>query len=510
MPGLLWAPASTPPADGCFHSMSTLRNSLLWSVGGRYLTLALQLLAFVVLARLLTPEDVGLYSVAAALIGLTQVLREFGVGTYLIQEKELTPARIRTAFTLSLLFSATLCLAVLVLARPIADFYREPRLEAVTRVLALSFLLIPFGSTALAILNRDMRFKALFWISTSSAVLSQLAALGFAALGFGYWSLVWSSLVATGVSVTGAAIAARGGLLHKPTLGEWRRVLNFGSQLVAGRIVSELSLSFNDLVVGRVLGLAEVGILSRAQGVMNLAHRDFLNAIRNVALPAFAKAHREGSDVDLLHAKFVANAAAFAWPFYGLLALFPLEALRLLFGPQWDAAAPLVPVFCAAGALAVLWSFASSALTACGHIGTTTRIELAIQPIRLGLLAACAYLFPRLEAFAWALLLVYALNVFVALGLKQTRLPTEFQRLFALLRPSVSLALATLSPAILVRALQAGGIVESSLAEFVTSAALCALAWMLALATLGHPLLDDPAFARIKTLLARIGLARSS
>lgn len=490
--------------------MSTLRNSLLWSVGGRYLTLGLQLVSFIVLARLLTPEDVGLYSVAAAFIGLTQVLREFGVGTYLIQEKELTPDRIRSAFTLSLLISATLCLAVLGLATPIAEFYREPRLEPVLRVLALSFLLIPFGSTALAILNRDMRFKALFWISTSSAVLSQLAALGFAALGFGYWSLVWSSLVATGVSVTGAAIAARGGLVHRPTLNEWRRVLNFGSQLVAGRIVSELSLSFNDLVVGRVLGLAEVGILSRAQGVMNLAHRDFLNAIRNVALPAFAKAQREGSDVDLLHAKFVANAAAFAWPFYGLLALFPLEALRLLFGPQWDAAAPLVPIFCAAGAIAVLWSFATSALTGCGHIGTTTRIELAIQPIRLGLLAACAYFFPRLEAFAWALLLVYALNVYIALSLKQTRLPSDARRFIAQLRPSLSLALTTLSPAILVRTLQTSGLIEGSLTIFVSVAALCALAWILALATLGHPLLDDPVFGRVKALLGRLGPGRSS
>lgn len=485
--------------------MSTLRNSLLWSVGGRYLTLGLQLVSFVVLARLLTPEDVGLYSVSAAIIGLTQVLREFGIGTYLIQEKELTEARMRTAFTLSLGISSGLCLTVVAAAPLVAEFYREPRLEPVIQVLGLSFLAIPFGGTALAVLNREMRFKTLFWISTASAVISQLAALAFAALGFGYWSLVWSSLTATAVSICGAAIAVRGGLFHRPALGEWRRVFNFGTQLVSGRILSELSLSFNDLVVGRVLGLAEVGILSRAQGVMNLAHRDFLGAIRSVALPAFAQAHRDGRDVDRLHAKFVANVAAFAWPFYGLLALFPLEALRLLFGPQWDAAAPLVPIFCAAGAVAVLWAFVTSTLTGCGHIGATTRIELLIQPIRLALLTGCALLVPRLDSFAWTLLVVYVLQLGVNFAIKQRRIPTDFRQFATQLRPSVRLTVLALSPAILLRVSQSMGFLGSgSIPVFAMALALCALFWILGIALLQHPLLDDPLFGRIKTLALKL------
>lgn len=488
------------PAD-----VSEIRKSLFWSVGGRYITLVLQLVSFFILARLLTPADIGLYSVAAALIGLVQVLREFGISSYLVQEKNLTEAHIRTAFTLSVILASLLCLIILAVAPFAADFYSEPRLEPVVQVLGLSFLLIPLGSTAQALLTRDMKFQALFWISTASSVISILAALVFAYYGHGYWSLVWSSVIATVVSVLGNAIAARGGLVHRISLACWRSVVAFGAKSVTGRVVAEIAMSFNDLVAGRILGMAEVGILSRAQGVMNLFHRDFIGAIRNVAYPAFAQAHREGRDIEHLHAKFVANVAAFAWPFYGLLALFPLEALRLMFGPQWDAAAPLVPIFCAAGAVGVLWSFVSSVLTATGHIGHTLRIELITQPIRLAILLWCALIYRSIEAFAWALLITYCLHTLVTYFFKQRVLPSNFPLLVVALRPSVLLALIALTPAVAVRVF----FVESFSYHapwviFMCAGLLTAVSWIAAINWLRHPLLNDPIYDRAKSKLSRL------
>jgi O-antigen/teichoic acid export membrane protein len=485
--------------------VSHLRNSLFWSVGGRYVTLVLQLVSFFILARLLTPTDIGLYSVAAALIGLVQVLREFGISSYLVQEKNLTDAHVRTAFTISVMLATTLCLLILAVAPVAADFYSAPRLEPVVQVLALSFLLIPFSSTAQALLTREMKFQALFWISTASSVISILSALAFAYLGHGYWSLVWSSLIATFISVVGNAVAARGGLMHRLSLERWRSVLSFGGQSVAGRIVGEISMSFNDLVAGRVLGMAEVGILSRAQGVMNLFHRDFIGAIRNVAYPAFAQVHRDGGDIERLHDKFVANVAVFAWPFYGLLALFPLEALRLMFGSQWDAAAPLVPIFCAAGAVAVLWSFVSSVLTATGHIGRSLRIELVTQPVRIGILLWCALVYRSIEAFAWALLIAYCFHTAVTYFFKHRAMPTDFGLLAAALRPSVLLSAIALCPAIILKF--AGGETLASVAPwivFLLAGILTGSAWLAAMIGLKHPLLEDPLFLKGKQALSHI------
>lgn len=62
--------------------MTSVSRSLLISLSECYFLIALQLVSFVVLARLLTPEDIGLYSVSAAFIGLAHVVRDFGVGSY--------------------------------------------------------------------------------------------------------------------------------------------------------------------------------------------------------------------------------------------------------------------------------------------------------------------------------------------------------------------------------------------------------------------------------------------
>lgn len=484
--------------------MDKLRDSVLWSLAAKYASLILQVASFLFLARLLTPEDIGLYSIAAALIGMIQVLREFGVGSYLVQEPELNEAKVRTAFTISVCLSVVCGLGIFALAGTAADFYRDARLEAVIQVLGLSFLLIPLSSTALAFLTREMRFRTMFWISTGSQIANNAAALTLAAMGFAYWSLVLASLVTTVVTTTALAVVARGQFVHRPDLSEWRGVLQYCSQSVVGRVIAEFGVSFNDLVVGRVLGIAQVGIMSRALGVMNLCHRDFIGAVRSVAFPAFAQIHREGGNIEELHAKFIANVAAFAWPFYGFFALFPLESLRLLFGRQWDAAAPLVPVVCAAGALAVLWSFVGSLLTATGQIALTLRIELVIQPLRIGLLSLVALSMPSLDLFAWALLAVYAIQLGVAFGFKQRKYPTDRVLLWQKLRPSLNLSLCTLFPAAALKLALASGLLPGNFHYFVLAVIGTAAGWFWGLNHFRHPLLDDPIFLSVEQRLKAI------
>lgn len=489
--------------------MTTVRRSLLLSLAERYFGILIQLVSFFVLARLLTPAQIGLYSVAAATIGLAQVVRDFGIGSYLIQESDITPERVRTAFTLTGLISLASFLILVGSAPWLAGFYDHPELGLILQVLAINFLLIPFSSTALALLRRSMNFKALFWIATAANLISTLGAIGCAAAGLGAWSLVASSIANTLVTALMAAWFADGGFLHRPCLLEWRRILHFGGQSTLARTISEIALSFNDLVVGRVLGFAEVGLLSRAQGVMSLFHRDVMAAIRNVAYPAFANSHRNNQGLDEIHTRSVSMVAAFAWPFYGLFALFPTEALRLMFGPQWDAAAALVPIFCAAGAVAVVWSLVSTALTASGHVNLTVRIELVIQPVRIALLIACAWIFRTLESFAYVLLLTYVIQIAVTYTAKQTVMQTDFGALRRELAQSFRLSLVALAPACALRAgLMLLDFRLPDLVVFPLAGLLTLAGWLTGLWVVKHRLLSDPMLERPRAWLEKHFFAR--
>jgi hypothetical protein len=155
--------------------MSIVRRALLLSVMERYGLIALGLISYVLVARLLTPYEIGIYSVTAALVGVVHVIRDFGVASYLIQEQDLTRERRDTALGLSLLTGSVLFVAVFAVAPLVASLYGDTRMASILRVVSLNLLLLPFCGIALSLLRREMRFGQLLWINILAAVVGFVA-----------------------------------------------------------------------------------------------------------------------------------------------------------------------------------------------------------------------------------------------------------------------------------------------------------------------------------------------
>ncbi len=100
-----------------------------------------------VLARLVAPAETGLFSVAASVVLLAQAIRDFGVAEFLVQEKELTAQKIRTAFGLTMLLAWSLGLIIFVSRSMIAELYRTPQLANLIAIVCGSFFVAPFSST---------------------------------------------------------------------------------------------------------------------------------------------------------------------------------------------------------------------------------------------------------------------------------------------------------------------------------------------------------------------------
>ena len=199
------------------------------------------------------------------------------------------------------------------------------------------------------------------------------------------------------------------------------------------------------------------------------------------------------------------TAATFAWPFYGFFALFPLEALRVMFGPQWDAAAPLVPIFCAAGAVAILWYFTLSMLVAVGKVHLMMQAELIIQTFRIGVFIFCGYVVGTIESFAYGLLVVYAVNILVAYGFKQMAISFETGLMIRALAHALAVSLLTLGPALFLRILIDLQVIElNKFVTFFVAGALTAVAWPIALRLLRHPLWEDAFFREIRQRLRAV------
>lgn len=477
--------------------MTSVRRALAISFLEKYALIALTLVSYILIARLLTPEEIGIYSVATALIGIAQVVRDFGIGNYLVQEKELTEAKIRTAFGLSLLIGGSMFL-LFALGAPFAgQFYADERMTSIVRIIALNFLILPFCSISMSLLRRDMQFVRLMYVNFAAAIAGFIVTIGLALNQFGPQSLAWGAICGNIVTGMGAWFAQKDRKLLLPGFSEWRTVASFGGQSSLAGVVTSIAMDINDLVVGKVLGFAPVAILSRAQGLMNLFHRDMMGAVRNVAFPAFAKAHRDGEPIEPRFIASVTNVTAFAWPFYGFIALFPLEILRLMFGSQWDAATPLVPFFALAGSFAATFSLIPSVILALGRVDLTLRAELIVQPIRIVIIVTAALVYKTLIACAIAFLIAFLIATPIFFLIKSQCIPNDWRGLLSGMRRSLLLTVVTLMPSFAVSIINDPLRPEPvSLTLFIAICIITLIFWLIAIRISKHPIATDPLFMK--------------
>jgi len=369
-----------------------IRGAVYLAFVARYASLAIQMLTVAILARLLTPPEIGVFSVSLAVVFVAQALRDLGVGNYIVQERDLKPEHLRTALGVALAISWSLAGILFLLAGHLAELYREPGVERVLHVVTFIFLVNPLAIPAQALLARELRFGALTVVEVASATAQMVVSIALAIRGASYMSLAYGQLAA-GLARTATLI----GLEHNwnllwPSLREWRRVVSFGAPVSSASLVNSLGNSGPELIIGRVLGFGPVAFYGRAMGLINLFWQAVLSAVMNVATPSFAHARRQGSNLkrDFLHA--VELLTGVAWPFYVLVACMALPLIRIAYGSQWDASANLARILCFGGATNALVVLTESLLISTGAVSEFFRRSLLVQATVLLLVSAGAWI----------------------------------------------------------------------------------------------------------------------
>jgi len=442
----------------------------------------------IIVSHLLTPTEIGIYSVAAGLVVLIQMLRDFGVSEFLIQEEELDEQKVRTVFTINLLIAWLLAIALFGFSEAAGRFYGNPGVASVLRVVSISFLLLPFGAISQTLMRRELEFGKLLKIRLGENITRSCATVGLAYAGFSYMSMAWSSVIGILVMVVGCTVWGWQYRVSGVSLVHWRRVLHFGSNRTIADIARQLGNQSANLVIGRMLGMAATGMYSRGYGIVNMYSTNIVGAIGNVAFPAFAHEHRKTGTAPQLFLKSLVYLTGVSWPFFaaGVLLAFPI--IRILFGNQWDAAAPLMSWLCGAAIVGTLTYQCNAFLVALGHVGAVTRIEVQYQLARVGITIAAAFF--SLLAVAAVQVLVYVIATALYYRELQRFDALEMRKCAKALRPSALATLATcVVPAIV---MSWPDLVEEHMvtAFFIAIVGGC-VGWLICIRVVQHPLLNE-------------------
>lgn len=465
-----------------------LRKALSLSFTQTFISLVFTFGGVIVVSRLLTPAEIGIYSVAAGLVALVHMLRDFGVSEFLIQEEELDELKIRTVFTINLAIAWTLGVALFVFSGAAGRFYGDSGVSHVLRVVSIVFMLLPFGVVSQTLMKRELEFGKLLKIRLGENITRSCTTVGLAYAGFSYMSMAWSSVIGILVMVAGCAAWGWQYRVRGLSLVHWRRVLHFGSNRTIADIARQVGDQSANLVIGRMLGMAATGMYSRGYGIVNMYTSNVVDAIGNVAFPAFAREHRESGTAPQLFLKSLAYLTGISWPFFaaGMLLAFPI--IRILFGDQWDAAAPLMRWLCGAAIVGVLTYQCNSFLVALGHVRVVTRIEVKYQLVRVGITIAAA--FYSLVAVAAVQILVYVVATALYYHELQRFDALAIRKCARTLVPSALVTLATcVIPAVVT--FWPGLLQTHMVAASVVAFAGGCVGWLVCVRAVQHPLLDE-------------------
>ena len=363
--------------------MNGTTRALALSFLERYTALALSIGATMILARLLTPAETGLFSIGIALTTLIAQFRDFGVATFLIQERDLTDEKFRTALGVSMVTMLLLMAAILLGSGWAGEFYHEPGITQVMRVSALSFLVIPFNSIVMVWLRRQMRFQTLYQMSVVGALFHTATSVTLAWLGFGYMSLAWAS-VANNLGNTLVAFHYRPRQYsYLPSLKIWRRIAAFGVYSTVSSLCQEAMTRSSDLFIGRSIGLAAVGQFSRASGLVSMITQSLISGILPVAVSVFAMKQRAGEKLSAAYLGGLSLLTAIAWPAFAFLGLMAFPLIRILFGDQWDIAVEPTRLIAVASMVSCLNILHPSIFQATGAMRQRMSVQLIIMPLKL-------------------------------------------------------------------------------------------------------------------------------
>lgn len=381
--------------------MADLRRSLVINFFSSSGAAFLQFIVSVLLARILSPSEIGVYSMTAVFVNFAHVFRDFGVSTYIQREPDLNPQKIRSA--IGVVFTSSWLIAGLLFALSgwIGDWFGEPQIVPVMRVLSIGFLIIPFGAITSALLARELAAEKQAIVNAVGTISFCVSCLLFGYLGYGSMSLAYANLVNI-IACTLAYIPLRPkGLPWLPGFHHWRSVAHFGGGLLVSNCIGTINAAIPDILLGKLGSARHVGLLSRANSTVTIFTYVAGSTVNYGAISYMAQAHHRGESLAPIFLRATALLTGVGWTALALTAILGHDIVMALYGRAWLEAVPAILPLALSAAVIMTFHYVSTAMTAIG------RPYLAAWPVLVSLATRVAFgvlLFDGSVAnFAWAL-----------------------------------------------------------------------------------------------------------
>jgi len=321
-------------------------SSIGWSTGSKLFRQTVQFFLQIIIARLLSPKDFGLFSMIVVFSGLADILRNLGLGASIIRSLNINIKALSSIFWFNIFAGSCIFLIFQLTASNIADFYNQPTITEIIKVFSIIYLIGSFNTVQDALLQKNLQFKRLFIIESTSVLIGGIIAIVLALQNFGVWTLVWQYLIITIINTILLWLTSSWKPLFHFSKKDIYDQRKFGINLVGHDLLSYFARNIDTFLIARYLGAAELGIYSRAYFLMlqpvNLTNQ----VLSRVMFPIFSRYQENHEAIKGAYIKSIKILSFIVFPLIGYCFVMAKPLITILLGNKWLDVVFIFQIFC--------------------------------------------------------------------------------------------------------------------------------------------------------------------
>ncbi|QWX84802.1 lipopolysaccharide biosynthesis protein [Cellulophaga sp. HaHaR_3_176] len=361
-------------------------NGLAWSAIERIAIQAIQFFLGIILARILLPEEYGVFAILMIFISISQVFIESGFTKALINKVDRTQIDISTVYFFNI-FVSVLCFVLIYFISPwIGEFYETPTLVSLLRVAAISLIINALYTVSTTLVTIELNFKLLAKVNFIATVLSGSLAIYLAYNGYGVWSLVYQTLARSIITCVSMWVAVKWKPLLVFSKQSFKELFSYGSKLLISSLLNKTFNQINSILIGKYIGVKDLGFYSRGVQFADFPFNILTSSLNNVLLPSLSAIQK---DLNLLRSYFktiIKMTALVTVPiFFGLIVIAdPL--IRFLLTDKWAMCIPIMQIFCLSRLISTISGINVNLLHIIGRTDLSLKQEYIKIIVRIALL----------------------------------------------------------------------------------------------------------------------------
>lgn len=323
----------------------TLKGTI-WSSIERFSVQGVQFIVMIIMARILTPEDYGLVGMLTIFIAISQSLIDSGFSQALIRKRDRRQIDNSTVFYFNIAIGAILYLVLFFSAPLIANFYHEPQLIPITRVISLSVFINSLVVVQRALLTVEIDFKTQTKASFTAVISSGIIGIWMVYAGYGVWAIVTQQLVNLSVNALLLWILSHWRPSLEYSWTSFRELFNFGSKLAGAGILDTLYKNIYLIIIGKIFKASDLGYYTRAQQFSEFPSSNLTGIIQRVTFPVLCSIQEDNERLKNVYRRFLRLSAFLIFPLMIGLAAVAHPLVILLLKEQWAFTAILLQILC--------------------------------------------------------------------------------------------------------------------------------------------------------------------